>query len=102
VFNKCDAYEGNLPSLGLENAVYLSAKTGEGCEKLIEKIEELIKMSKREYNLLLPYSAQSLLSLIYNEYTVKSVEYREDGVFASVILDEKGRGIYSKYIVDME
>jgi GTP-binding protein HflX len=102
VFNKCDAYEGNLPSLGVENAVYLSAKTGEGCEKLIEKIEELIKMSKREYNLLLPYSAQSLLSLIYNEYTVKSVEYREDGVFASVILDEKGRGIYSKYIVDME
>ena len=102
VFNKCDAYEEKLPSLDLENAVYLSAKTGEGCEKLIEKIEELIKMSKREYNLLLPYSAQSMLSLIYNEYTVKSVEYRDDGVFASVILDEKGRGIYSKYIVDVE
>ena len=39
-----------------------------------------------------------MLSILYNEYNVKSVEYTDDGVSVKVVLDEKGRGIYSKFI----
>ena len=98
VFNKCDKYEGDLPSDDRLDTVYLSAKSGEEVSVLIEKIEEIIKRNKKEYSLVLPYSAQSKLSLLYNEYDVKGVEYTDDGVLVTVILDEKGRGIYSEYI----
>ena len=98
VFNKCDKFDGALPDGERENAAFLSAKTGEGVDRLVEKIEEIIRKTKKEYELLLPYSAQSMLSMLYNDYNVKSVEYTDDGVSVKVVLDEKGRGIYSKFI----
>lgn len=98
VFNKCDKFDGEIPEGEREDAVFLSARTGEGVHRLVEKIEEIIRKTKKEYELLLPYSAQSMLSALYNEYNVKSVEYTDDGVSVKVVLDEKGRGIYSKFI----
>ena len=98
VFNKCDKYEGALPADERTDTVYVSAKSGDGIPTLIEKIEEIIKQNKKECNLLLPYSAQSMLSSLYDEYTVKSVEYTDEGILVTTVLDEKGRGIYSKFI----
>ena len=98
VFNKCDKYEGALPADERTDTVYVSAKSGDGISTLIEKIEEIIKQNKKECNLLLPYSAQSMLSSLYDEYTVKSVEYTDEGILVTTVLDEKGRGIYSKFI----
>ena len=98
VFNKCDRYDGAYLTAEREDAVFVSAKTGDGIDALVAKIEQIIAKSKREYELLLPYTAQSMLSLLYNEYSVKSVEYTDDGISVVVILDEKGRGIYSKFV----
>ena len=99
VFNKCDSYEGPMPRDERESTVYISAKSGEGIDALIGKIEQILHESKKEYKLVLPYSRQSLLSLLYNEYNVKSVEYGDDGIAVVAILDEKGRGIYSEFII---
>ena len=78
--------------------MFVSAKNGVGISDLIKKIEEIIKQNKKECDLLLPYSAQSMLSMLYDEYSVKSVEYTDEGISVIAILDEKGRGIYSKFI----
>ena len=98
VFNKCDKYEGEFPSDERSDTVFVSAKNGVGISDLIKKIEEIIKQNKKECDLLLPYSAQSMLSMLYDEYSVKSVEYTDEGISVIAILDEKGRGIYSKFI----
>ena len=98
VFNKCDKYEGEFPSDERSDTVFVSAKNGVGTSDLIKKIEEIIKQNKKECDLLLPYSAQSMLSMLYDEYSVKSVEYTDEGISVIAILDEKGRGIYSKFI----
>jgi hypothetical protein len=37
---------------------------------------------------------------MYNLYTVSEVEYADEGIYASAVLDEKGRGMYLKYIVE--
>ena len=49
--------------------------------------------------MLIPYADQSAVSSIYNEYTVVSCDYREDGVSVVAVLDNKGQGLYKKYIV---
>ena len=81
-----------------ECAVIVSAKKGGGIELLIESIEEIIRESKRECNILVPYSHQSLVSEIYNEYSVKSVDYLDDGIAVIATLDEKGLGRFKNYI----
>lgn len=99
VYNKCDL-NGEITHAVLgENTVCLSAKTGHGIDILLDMIETEIHRGKREYELLIPYSEQQILSQLYNSYTVSDVEYKDNGVSAKVVLDAKGKGQYGKYIV---
>ncbi len=99
VFNKADAFDSDVDFSDSENVVRVSAKKNEGIDALLAKIEEIIKQSKREVSMLIPYADQSAVSSIYNEYTVVSCDYREDGVSVVAVLDNKGQGLYKKYIV---
>ena len=98
VYNKSDLLE--TPPSRTENSVAVSAYKGDGLSDLIDKIEEEIKKFKKKYKLLIPYSEQGALSAIYDSYTAEDVEYTEDGVSLVAVLDERGKGIYSKYITE--
>ena len=102
VFNKCDMLEN--PEYGAvgERKVCVSAATGEGLDELLQMITAVIMESKRVCHLLVPYSEQGIVSMLYNNYTVNSVDYVADGVIVEVILDAKGVGQYAKYMTDSE
>ena len=100
VYNKCDKCESAPAMLEAKNSVIVSAKSGGGIEFLIESVERVIKESKRECRLLIPYSMQSLVSEIYNEYSVTSVEYLEDGISVIATLDERGIGRFKNYAIN--
>ena len=63
-------------------------------------ITEQVIEFKKKYTLLIPYSNQSALSSLYDNYTVENVEYIDEGISVVVILDERGKGIYEKYIFE--
>ena len=63
-------------------------------------IEDVISRSKRRVSLLIPYSKQSILSAIYNEYSVSLVDYRDDGIFVDVTMDARGTGLYAAYRIE--
>ena len=98
VYNKCDLLEGAVPVPEGEDNVVVSGALGYGIDKLLSAIETAIHKFKKECELLIPYSDQSSLSALYNAYTVKNVEYLDKGISVIAVLDEKGRGIYGKYI----
>lgn len=98
VFNKCDLLDKVLPFPENDDNVIVSGETGTGIERLLDLIEKTMHKFKKEYLLLLPYSEQSTVSSLYNYYTVKEVDYIEDGIEVRVILDEKGKNMYAKYI----
>ena len=98
VYNKCDGRGINSAS-NTENVAYVSAFTGDGIDGLLEIIENEIKKAKRECELLIPYSDQSALNRIYNEYSVLSTDYVDDGIMVKAVLDAKGQGMFSKYFV---
>ena len=100
VYNKCDLLGSAAAPSADSPSVLVSGKCGDGLGTLVLKIEEEIKRFKREYKLLIPYNEQGALSSLYNGYTVSSVDYVDEGISAVVILDEKGRGMYSKYIIE--
>lgn len=99
VYNKCDLLERQPEMTDDALSVFVSGKSGEGLSTLIDKIEEEIKKFKKNYKLLIPYSEQGALSALYNGYTVLEVEYADNGILVSAVLDEKGRGVYSKYVI---
>lgn len=99
VYNKCDLLDEKLFPTSDERRVILSGVSGEGIDDLLMAIQEELHRFKKKYTLMIPYSDQSCLSSIYNVYTVNSVDYVDEGIRAEVVLDEKGRGMYSKYIL---
>lgn len=99
VYNKCDMLTEPITDMDGDDAVILSGATGEGIDRLLSLIEQTIHRFKKKYSLLIPYSNQSVVSTLYDNYTVESVDYVDDGIRAEVILDERGRGMYSRYIV---
>ena len=99
VYNKCDKLSESIsPECG-EDTVAVSGITGYGIDRLLQLIEDYIHRFKKKYKLLLPYSKQTLLSSMYDQYTVGEVEYLDDGVSFTAVLDERGHGLYKDYIV---
>ena len=93
--------DGGVPAPEGDNTVAISGVTGQGIDRLLEVIEEEIHRFKKKYSLLIPYSNQSAVSALYNSYTVLEVNYVDEGIAVDVILDERGRGVYGKYITSV-
>ena len=98
VFNKCDLIEGRIPYPSVDNAVAVSGATGFGLDELLCAIESAMLNFKKKVKLLIPYSEQSLLSFLYDNYSVENVEYTEEGIGLYSVLDERGKAAVSKYI----
>lgn len=98
VYNKCDLSEGTSYAIAADNSVCLSAYRGDGIDMLLEMIITEIGKGKRECLLTIPYSEQFALNQLYNLYNVVSVDYLDDGIAVKVVLDQKGRGQYAKYV----
>ena len=74
VYNKCDlAFSADFAKE--EDAVSISAKTGEGIDKLMELIDAKLDKGTRRVTLHLPYDKTGLLDSVYREGKVESVEY---------------------------
>ena len=99
VYNKADLCKDMTTVPKTVDSVVVSAATGDGINELLALIEEIIHRSKKDVKLLIPYTDQSVLSVIYNSYTVKSTDYVENGVLVEAVLDERGLGQYKKFII---
>ena len=100
VYNKCDLIDSVSYAIPTDNSVCLSARSGEGIDMLLEMICAEMGKGKREYHLMIPYNEQSAINQLYKVYNVISVDYQDNGISVRVILDGKGRGQYSKYVVE--
>ena len=101
-FNKCDACPDISSVSANGDTVMISAKNGSGIDELLATVESVVKRSKSLCKLLIPYTEQYALSALYNSYTVKSVDYINDGIMVEVILDARGKGQYVKYCLENE
>ncbi|MBQ9227826.1 MAG: GTPase HflX [Eubacterium sp.] len=89
VLNKCDKALSPDSLDFLENAVRISALTGEGIDGLLAAIEAALPLRSRRVQLLIPFDRLGLVSAV-RKGTVHSEEYREDGLWldATVAVDE--------------
>ncbi len=106
VFNKCDECtdENSLIEMkriasesGAE-VVFISAKTGAGCSKLVETIEKIVNEGKKHVILFIPPEDGAITGLIYKEADSVNIEYLPDGIRCDCVVDNKLYPKIKKYI----
>jgi len=104
VFNKCDMGVAEFAGIGkhaaADNIVYISAKTGQGINLLVSKIEALVLNGKRRVTYCIPNSEAGALNILYKNANVESVEYGAESITAVALADSKARGLMKKYALD--
>lgn len=74
VYNKSDLFWGDIRPHE-ENAVNISAKTGEGLPTLLREVEQALHRGAHRVRLCLPYDKGGLLDMLYREAKVEAVAY---------------------------
>lgn len=99
VFNKLDlkAGEEEYPRIAGNN-IFMAAGKGLGIEELVSLIEKNLFGKRKEYELMIPYTAGGVFSDLSGKAYIKAYEYREAGIYVRAALDEKMAGRYKKYV----
>ena len=118
VFNKCDrdtcdtvGLMGVVAKKGLtfddrsddrpdapRAAVYVSAKTGQGLDRLAEVLQGVIRLGKRRVTFVIPNAQQGALARLYSEQAaVESVDYGDEAVTVVATVDDRVYGMLRKY-----
>lgn len=99
VFNKLDlkAGEEDYPRIAGNN-IFMAAGKGLGIEELVSLIEKNLFGKRKEYELMIPYTAGGVFSDLSGKAYIKAYEYREAGIYVRAALDEEMAGRYKKYV----
>ena len=98
VFNKCDRYSGDIRPHG-EDIVTVSAKTGEGLDRLRDMIGDRLDAGAHRVTLSLPYDRGGLLDTLYKEAKVESVEYGET-ILVTAVCTPKLMGQMDEFLLE--
>ena len=100
VLNKCDLLPqvGSIPMIG--RGVRVSAKTGEGLDRLLEAVEENLPERPMRVRLLLPFAELGLEAEIRRSGTVESEEYTENGFMLTASIPPGLSGALQRYIIE--
>lgn len=98
VFNKSDVYTGNRLPVG-ENVINISALTGEGTDRLLEKISEMLDNGRKRVTMHLPYRMAGLLDSLHRDADVIRAEYLEDRIEVEAVVKPDTYGRIKEYIV---
>jgi GTP-binding protein HflX len=96
VLNKCDlpgAEASIFPALPADRTVRISAQTGEGVDRLLEVVEQVLNEGKRRIRYHIPNGRLGQLNLLYEQATVESVDYGPDCADVVAVVDAKVRGM---------
>ncbi len=98
VMNKCDLVPSisDLPTIG--RSVMISAKTGEGLDRLLDAIVRELPQTRRRVRLLLPYAEAAAAARFRTEGKVFSEDYTPEGILLDVIAEIRLLDEYKQYL----
>lgn len=99
-YNKMDIAKSVPLDVSGHEAVYLSAKTGENINVLVEKIREKIFGGRMEMTLLIPYQRGDITSYLCENAQIFSMEYEEEGTLLHGKLEREDALRYGSFAVD--
>lgn len=95
VYNKCDCIK-NLEEID-RNAVYISAKTGDGLEKLKRKINSFFSNNYYTVKLLVPFTQIGEYKKMLPNVSVTYEKYNDDGLEAEIVIAKENLYMLKKF-----
>ena len=100
ILNKSD--EADLMKLKFylkahEDAISISAKKGENIDELLQKVDDQLH-SADKYVLLIPHTEQKAVNLLHKLGQVELIEYLEEGVKITAIINQEDMHEFEKYV----
>ncbi|MCL2426097.1 MAG: GTPase HflX [Oscillospiraceae bacterium] len=90
-YNKCDVLTSDVRPRG-DSIVEISAKTGEGIDTLLQKIEESLSSTKKNVTLRLPYDKAGMVEIVHREGVVKDTRYLDEYIELDAIVNQSVYG----------
>ncbi len=88
VLNKCDLLDDYFQAQDFNSYIKISAKTGEGIDRLLQAIDDNLPVRMRRVKLLVPFNKAGLISSIRDSGTLIHEEYTAGGVAVEAVVDE--------------
>lgn len=98
VYNKCDLIDERTKNDG----IYVSTKTNEGIEELLERIEEMVYPTTEEIECIIPYSDLSIIQMLKQTSTVEFLKDEDKGRRIRVVCSKDVAEKIIKYSVGEE
>ncbi len=86
VYNKIDLLDSSPVPFSQREHVLVSARTGEGRQRLLGKIQDLISRDYSRVDLLIPFQRGDVLSKLRERGCVEREQYRVDGVWLRALV----------------
>jgi GTP-binding protein HflX len=102
VMNKVDRLterNGFLRELASEGGVAVSARTGEGLETLLERVDQALGGARTACRLRLPYARAAVLGALYQRGRVLGREDRSDGIWLDVEVPRSLDGLVRPFLL---
>lgn len=96
-YNKADLVSPADIPVG-EDVVALSARSGAGCQELLQAIERALNHARHHVVMTLPYSMGGQVETLHNNAQVIGVDYSADGIVVEAILDDILYGRLRDYV----
>ena len=103
VFNKMDKIEDDnllYENKFVDNRIFISAKSGENIDKLMNLIEELLPQQYKKVKLLIPFDEQASVDYFMTNYNVEHINYIEEGTEIEVDINQRDLEIYKEFIIE--
>ncbi|MCI8424852.1 MAG: GTPase HflX [Adlercreutzia sp.] len=105
VFNKCDLLDEDMLA-GLRrrypHALFVSARTGQGTEALIDALSQAASASDEKLTVLVPYQRGDLVSLAHERCHLISEEHRADGTLMQMLAAPAFASAFAPFVVEDE
>lgn len=90
VYNKIDLLE-NKPKKQKNNNLYLSAKTGEGCDNLLHNIDKVLSLSHQTADITIDAGNGELLAWLYRNSEIVSKKLKEDKIHLTIKISDSNK-----------
>ena len=84
VYNKADRIDPTAAARLLDNKLYISAKSQEGIDALLDAIGQLLNQGDKSLTLLIPFSRGDIVSVLTENARILSTEYTAQGTLLQV------------------
>lgn len=98
IYNKSDLVEKEIPKI-VGNKIFMSAKTMQGLEQLVDMIVNTLYMDNQEVAFLIPYDKGRIVSYLCENAEVIEQKYVDNGVHLVVQCHKNDINKYEQYVI---